>query len=65
MCWRPLTLPPFTEEQGSEYPAVVIPVFTGRCRAQCGAPCIFLVGQYHGVRGIAGRLMRLADGTLP
>jgi exodeoxyribonuclease V alpha subunit len=29
------------------------------------APCIFLAGLYHAERGIAGRLMRLANGTLP
>jgi exodeoxyribonuclease V alpha subunit len=29
------------------------------------APCIFLAGLYHAERGIAGRVMRLANGTLP
>ena len=29
------------------------------------APCIFLAGLYHAERAIAGRLMRLANGTLP
>ena len=29
------------------------------------APCIFLGGLYHAERAIAGRLMRLASGTLP
>src|SRR5215475_9755525 len=28
-------------------------------------PCIFLAGLYHAERAIAGRLMRLANGTLP
>jgi len=29
------------------------------------APCVFLAGLYHAERTIAGRLMRLANGTLP